>query len=335
MSGLKNLETRLKYRGGAKQVDRMIADKARSLKGALNLSYQSATAVLSDGREFKCLINPNKLSMESDDKVLSIPFEDICLNNETIGSEPIGVKCGDVIEWKETETHWIIYTQYLQEIAYFRGQMRQCEKEPLIIENKQFYYYVKGPSEEDIDWQKSKHFILNNLNYNIEIYISKAIETKQLFHRFNKVKIPFKNSEGKIEYRPYEVQAIDDISMDGVLAVYLKEDFNNEWEKSQSDESLKENIEQFKTTPIKSKSASGVLEIHGPAQVYPYDTVQYKVLNDASGSWSLSNKRAVIREQNNSCATVEITSGKSGNVSLIYKADGFEDVVFNIEILSL
>jgi hypothetical protein len=32
-------------------------------------------------------------------------FEDICLNNETVGMEPIGVKCGDVIEWKENETH--------------------------------------------------------------------------------------------------------------------------------------------------------------------------------------------------------------------------------------
>lgn len=60
----------------------MVKDKSFSLDKALLYSYQSATAVLSDGREFRCLINPNKISMELDDKVLSIPFEDICLNKE-------------------------------------------------------------------------------------------------------------------------------------------------------------------------------------------------------------------------------------------------------------
>jgi hypothetical protein len=95
----------------------MIEDKQRSLNKALLYSYQSATAVLSDGREFRCLINPNKISMELDDKVLSIPFKDICLNKarpegETTseGKEVIGVQCGDTIEWKDNGTHWIIYS---------------------------------------------------------------------------------------------------------------------------------------------------------------------------------------------------------------------------------
>ena len=78
---LKNMCTRLNYRGGHNQIDRMNKDKAYSLKKALSASYQSATAILSDGREFKCLINPNKLSLELDDKIISIPFRDYCLNN--------------------------------------------------------------------------------------------------------------------------------------------------------------------------------------------------------------------------------------------------------------
>mgnify|MGYP003506541507 CR=1 FL=1 len=55
--------------------------------------------------------------MELDDKVLSIPFKDICLNKarpegETTseGKELIGVQCGDTIEWKDNGTHWIIYS---------------------------------------------------------------------------------------------------------------------------------------------------------------------------------------------------------------------------------
>ena len=117
MSGLDNLKKRILYRGGSRQVDRMIEEKRNSLNKALLYSYQSATAVLSDGREFRCLINPNKISMELDDKMLSIPFEDICLNcekpegeNTLEGKQTIGVAVGDTIEWKENGTHWIIYS---------------------------------------------------------------------------------------------------------------------------------------------------------------------------------------------------------------------------------
>lgn len=66
--------------GGNDQIERMNKDKLRSLKKALLYSYQAATAILSDGREFRCLINPNKLSLDLDNKILSIPFIDSPLN---------------------------------------------------------------------------------------------------------------------------------------------------------------------------------------------------------------------------------------------------------------
>ena len=99
MSGLDNLNARVDYRGG-KQQDRMIDGKLASLKRALLYSYQAATAILEDGREFRCLINPDKLKTNYDDKIISIPFEDICLNapkkgKTTEGLEPIGMKTGD------------------------------------------------------------------------------------------------------------------------------------------------------------------------------------------------------------------------------------------------
>lgn len=81
---LNNMKTRLNYNGGAKQIDRMNKDKLKSLKKALFYSYQAATAILSDGREFRCLINPNKLSLDLDNKILSIPFKDICLNAKSL-----------------------------------------------------------------------------------------------------------------------------------------------------------------------------------------------------------------------------------------------------------
>ena len=320
---LTNLEKRLKYRGGARQVDRMIEDKEEGLRKALFASYQSATAVLEDGREFRCLINPNKISMEADDKMLSIPFEDICLNKPkpegdktSTGKEKIGIKCGSVIEWKENGTHWIVYSQYLQEIAYFRGLMRQCEDEYVEIDGKKFWYYLKGPDEKGIDWQKTKHFIFNNLNYTVEIYISKAKETTEFFHRFKKL---------NIKGRPFEVQAVDDLSTDGILTVYLKEDYSNEW--APEEESIPAPPEA--TLPIDA------IRINGPEKVYPYDIVEYQILNTSGGKWHLSNSRAKILNQSEKTVKIEITTGKSGDISLIYKVDGKPDIIYNIKILSL
>ena len=82
MSGLETLAARLQYYGGNRQVSRMNEDKLRSLKKALLYSYQSATAILSDGREFRCLINPDQIKNLYDNKYISIPFEDICLNEK-------------------------------------------------------------------------------------------------------------------------------------------------------------------------------------------------------------------------------------------------------------
>jgi hypothetical protein len=72
-----NMKLRLDYYGGNRQVDRMGEGKLRSLRKALLYSYQSATAIVNDKQEFRCLINPNKVTMDLDDKILSIPFEDI------------------------------------------------------------------------------------------------------------------------------------------------------------------------------------------------------------------------------------------------------------------
>lgn len=111
MEGLENMRKRLIYQGGVRQIDRMNEDKLRSLKKALLYSYQSATAILADGREFRCLINPDQIKNQFDNKYISIPFKDICLNEKEINPnreeehrkttdrlQEIGMKCGDVFQ---------------------------------------------------------------------------------------------------------------------------------------------------------------------------------------------------------------------------------------------
>jgi hypothetical protein len=303
MSGLNNMKKRLSYRGGANQQGRMIADKRRSLDKALMYSYQSATA-LKDGAEFRCLINPNKVTMEIDDKELSIPFE-------------AKVKVGDVIGWKENNTHWMVYSQFLEEIAYFRGLMRQCDSEQLDLGNGiKRWVYIKGPEEKNIDWQKTDRFFYNTLNYTLEMYISNDSDISEFFQRFKKV-----NFRGKT----WEVQAIDDISTDGIIVVYLKEDFTNEFTGADDGAESEPDSSIIETLP----------RVVGPAKVYPYDILEYKIEGRIGGKWLLSNRRAQILEQTDTIVKIEITTGKSGDVSLVYKCDGFEDIIFNIKIQSL
>ena len=307
------MSIRLNYYGGAVQEDRMIADKLRSLKKSLKAAYQAETAGLPNG-DFKCLINPNKLTMELDDKILSIPFKDIPVEGQE--ELDISLKVGDVIEWKETGTHWILYQRYLQENAYYRFAMRQCDTEIQFPDGTKAWAYVKGPDEKGIDWTKTKHLIFNNLNYTLEIYISKTTETLELLQRFTKIKMYDRN---------WEVQAKDDITTEGIIVVYLKEDYENKWAQDEVEEEL--------PAPA-SATIQAFPHIEGPQEVYPYDIIEYQIIGAANGEWGLSNKRARILSQNESSVKIEITTGKSGDVSLIYRGYG-SDIIHNISILSL
>ena len=61
-------------------------------------------------------------------------------------------------------------------------------------------------------------------------------------------------------------------------------------------------------------------EIQGDSFVYPYDIKEYTI-NAKGGIWSLSNSKAKILEQTDSFVKIEIITGKSGEVDLIYEGD--------------
>ena len=79
MSGLDNLNTRLRYYGGNQQ-GRMNADKLKGLRKALLYSYQAVTLIMplregeDEPRKFRALINPDKTKNDYDQKIVSIPF---------------------------------------------------------------------------------------------------------------------------------------------------------------------------------------------------------------------------------------------------------------------
>lgn len=323
MSGLDNLNNRLGYRGGVKQQDRMIDGKLTSLKRALHYSYQAATAILADGREFKCLINPDKLKIDYEDKIISIPFSDVCLNNkkkETRGMvEEIGMKPGDVFTWKETETDWLVYLQRLEEKAYFRAEIRKCDY-TLDIDGTGYKFYARKKPLTEIPWHTSKGVSWNDLSYALEMYITKTEAVEKYFEKFKII---------KVGNEPWEVQSIDAFSTEGIIRILLTEYYNNTVEEEIKEET-KQKQEEDKVIINKEQPF-----IEGNSVVYPYDEIEYIIKNAEDGVWELNSTKATIVNQTSTAVLVAITTGRSGKFELIYKRENKDDVVLNVTIESL
>lgn len=319
MSALENMKTRLDYNGGTAQIARMNADKLRSLKKAMTASYQAATAILADGRQFKCLINPDKIKNTYDNKILSIPFEDICLNSPKKGTTsqgiiPINLKAGDVFTWKENGSQWLVYLQRLEETAYFRSEIRKCNKIVEINGNK-YPVYVRGPEQLTIDWQKGNLEMFNKENYTLLMYITKNEETLNYFHRFTKI---------EIDGLPWEVQVVDAIATEGIIEVSLKETYKNTIEKE-----IKE-----KETIIPEKKD---IYIKGSNKVLPYEEYLYEIVGiEDEGIWEISNNKAkIIGEKNQLQVKIGIITGRSGAFVLRYVREGLDAIELPITIESL
>ena len=125
IDGANEMAKRLQYDGGFAEQNRMIKEKRRTLDKATLYSYQGAWVKrqiydfeptmegVKEAPPVRALINPNKLKQDYDDKIISVGYEH-------------HFECGDIFEWKGTETYWLIYLQDLTELAYFRGDIRKC-----------------------------------------------------------------------------------------------------------------------------------------------------------------------------------------------------------------
>ena len=309
--GIDNMKTRLQYLGGSATQDRMIKGKERSLRAALYNSYQGATAI-KDGKEFKCLINPDKLSQDLDNKIISIPFE-------------AGLKEGDIIEWKETGSHWLVFLQHLEEIAYFRASLRRCRNEVILDNGSRYWAYVRGPVEKNIDWRETSGNYYNKLNHTLLMYIPQTEETLNHFKRFAKIIFGGKT---------WEVQATDNISTPGIIEVSLKEYFSN---------TVADNIEiavQESINEIEIKEKNGVY-IYGLEEVFPYESHNYELRgSDVQGTWKILNpsKKGICKliNEHQKTVTINILTGKSGEFDLVYEDTlGVAVAALKIKIKSL
>ena len=217
VSGTNDQFSRLRSQGGTLQQQRMIRDKRKTLDRAVWYSYQGAKIQRADQDHFcRALINPNKLKQDYDDKIVSVGYE-------------FNFKPGDIFEWLGTNTHWLIYLQDLEELAYFRGDIRKCSYE---IEwdtdegHKRTYVAVRGPVETKIDYIQKHGISVDRPNYSLNILMPKNKDTLTAFKRYSKFYLQgIEDGDDKICWR---VEAIDSISTPGILEVIAVEYYANE-----------------------------------------------------------------------------------------------------------
>ena len=105
-------------------------------KNLSDIDYSQSTLV-------RALINPDKNKFDYDDKIVSVGFE-------------YGFEVGDVFSWDRTNSYWLITLQDLEEIAYFRGEIRRADYEInwLDEDGKEWSSYaaIRGPVETKINF---------------------------------------------------------------------------------------------------------------------------------------------------------------------------------------
>ena len=298
---------------------RIREDKLRSLKRALYNSYQSAVIVFDkDDRQFhfRCLINHDKLKVDYEDKILSIPFREVPVEFQGVDKiiaqkivdtgtpgkfldqqgnpvlDPEGnpiyqyrVKAGDTFKWISgnqgymPDSYWIIFLQYSEQTAYFRGQIRKADDEIQVIPIDQdgqqgdpilYHGWTTGPNEDQAIWNVKKGVIWNDLYYTKILYITKDETTEAFFRRFDRV---------VINGQTWQVQGYNDNygtsskNVDGgMIRVALKETYTS------TNQVIKQREEQ--------KEAHSY-QILGPQNVQTYDIAIYKVSQGVDDIWEI------------------------------------------------
>lgn len=289
----------------------MIFDKNRSLDRALVYSYQGAniqrvaTEYESDNHFPICraLINPNKLKQDYDDKIISVHKEE-------------QFKPGDVFKWLNTNTYWLIYLQDLTELAYFRGDIRKCSYQINWIDEEgqehSTYAAIRGPVETKINYIQKHKISVDTPNHSLNILMPKNKDTLNYFKRYSKFYLS--SEEAQPSNVCWRVEAIDWVSMEGVLEINATEYYSNLTEDDLDNGlvgslKIKEPVSEEETTFIIGE------QFIKPKKEYIYEFIGAKV----PGEWKLKNRAPVkITPDANNPRKVSIkwTSSYSGQFEL-------------------
>ena len=302
LQGVNNQFVRLNHQGGNLQQNRMIRDKRRSLDRALIYSYQGADVRKIDSTSddyVRALINPNKLKQDYDDKIISVGYEH-------------HFECGDIFEWKGTETYWLIYLQDLTELAYFRGDIRKCSHQiNWEDENGKHSTYaaIRGPVETKINYIQKHGISIDTPNYSLNILLPKTADTLSYFQRYNKFYLA--DDELKVCWR---IEAIDWLSTPGILEINAVEYYANEFEDNLEDGT----VGTLKTEPINPNNSFIENTIVGETFIKPKREYEYEYIGNLVGKWSIKENYPIELIQDGKKVKLRWLNTYSGQFDLIY-----------------
>jgi len=261
--------------------------------GRTSSQYVSVlNAIISDkeGNYFRCLINHDKLKVDYEDKIISIPYIENTVSIDPVHDNDDWVETnfhnGTVFKWihgnKEEwvpDTYWIVYMQYSEETAYFRGEIRKADEEITIIvinddgteSEKTYRGWMTGPNEETLMWNVKKGVVWNDMNYTKKLYITKDADTLAYFKRFDRVIINGKSWEVQAYNDNYSSSASNPDS--GIIRVALKETYTS------TDQQIRE---------MNAADQSIDSEITGPDVLAPYDEIKFSAKGAAAAEWEVS-----------------------------------------------
>ena len=290
---------------------------------------------------FRCLINHDKLKVDYEDKIISIPFFQAPIDSDT----PIETNFhnGTVFKWVHgnkqewtPDTYWIVYMQYSEETAYFRAEIRKADQEIEIItvdeegnETSTTYRgWMTGPNETSAIWNVKKGVVWNDMKYTKLLYITKDQDTLAFFQRFDRVIINGKPWEVQAYNQNYSTSKTGEVNS-GIIRVALKETYLN------TDEFIKQKMKEETTeTPIEDENTSPYIE--GPTSAKPYSILTFTAKNFIeNGDWTISNSSlAKIRQIKNNTVTVEIVTGRSNSEGFYINYGNNQETRKNVKIQS-
>ena len=310
--GVSMMAKRLAQAGGRTQQERMIRDKRRSLDKALLYSYQGAFVKKVQGVEetlsefnqppVRALINPDKVKQDYDDKIISIGFEH-------------EFQPGDVFEWVNTNSHWLIYLQDKTELAYFRGEIRRCR---YTIKYKDedgnehiTYGAVRGPVETKINFIQKSGISIDRPNHSLHILLPANQNNLNYFNRYDKFYLA--EDDKKICWR---VEATDWISTPGILEVTAVEYYVNEFE-----DDVENGVAGGLVVKQENPNTNRIENlIQGETFIKPKGVYEYKYTGLTPSKWSVDSSKYPIEYKVLDDRTIKIrwTAGYSGQFEIQY-----------------
>ena len=299
---------------------------------------------------FRCLINHDKLKVDYEDKIISIPF----FEPQIGGVDPIETNFhnGTVFKWVHgnkqewtPDTYWIVYMQYSEETAYFRAEIRKADQEIEIItideegnENSITYRgWMTGPNETSALWNVKKGVAWNDMNYTKLLYITKDENTLAFFDRFDRIIINGKPWEVQAYNQNYSVSKNSNAEA-GIIRVALKETYTG------TDQFIKETLQKKQQEKEKQKEyQESHLQayIEGTTIARPFDVLTYSAINfeqEPLKEWSISNSKLakiIKTSENGKSIKVEIITNFSNEEGFYINYGTSEDTKLKVIIKSL